>query len=176
MGEPLNVDADQDVVVNVTYPGELKVYLSKDTFPSLADGRHELDRMGLQPSAGEETKDEFAFVVPIPEARKNEIVSKLSDKGLAFQPREERFTVKRGELRLDGDMVQIGAREKAPWARVEAVGVPSPVTVGSGAFVLVEGQAPSQFWWAPLLLALLVAFAAFNVWYLVRAIRSPRTA
>lgn len=176
MGEPLAVAADQTVVVDVAYPGELKVYESKDKLPSLADARHELDRLGLSPSAGEETKDEFVFIVPMPEARKNEIVGKLSDKELAFQPREERYTVTRGELRLDGDTLQLGARAKAPWAQVEAVGVPAPVDVGDGAFVLVEGEAPSQYWWAPLILALLVAFAAFNVWYLVRAIRSSRTA
>jgi hypothetical protein len=176
MGAALTVGADQTVVVDVIYPGELKVYLSKDKFPSLGDARHELDRMGLSPSAGEETKDEFAFVVPMPDARKNEIVGKLSDKELAFQPREERYTVKRGELRLEGDALQIGAREKAPWERVKAVGVPSPVEIGPGAFILVEGEAPSQFWWAPLLMALLAAFAAFNVWYLARTIRSSRAA
>lgn len=176
MGEPLAVAANQNVVVDVAYPGELKVYLSKDKLPSLADARHELDRLGLSPSAGEETKDEFVFVVPMPEARKNEIVGKLSDKEMPFQPREERYTVTRGELRLDGETLQIGGRAKAPWAQVKAVGVPSPVEIGDGAFVLVEGEAPSQYWWAPLVLALLVAFAAFNVWYLVRAIRSSRTA
>jgi hypothetical protein len=176
MGEPLAVRPDQNVVVDVVYPGELKVYLSKDKIPSLADARHELDRIGLQPSAGEETKDEFVFIVPMPDARKNEIVGKLSEKELAFQPHEERFTVHRGELRLDGDSLEIGPRAKAPWAQVKAVGVPSPVDIGPDAFILVEGEAPSQFWWAPLILALLVAFAAFNVWYLVRAIRSPRTA
>ena len=110
----------------------------------------------------------------MPEARKNEIVGKLSDMELAFQPREERYTVARSELRLDGDTLMIGARDKAPWARVTAVGVPAPVNIGDDAFLLVEGETPSQFWWAPLVLALLAAFAAFNVWYLVRAIRSSR--
>src|SRR4051812_34731186 len=36
MGEPLSVRPDQNVVVDVEYPGELKVYLSKDKLPSLA--------------------------------------------------------------------------------------------------------------------------------------------
>jgi hypothetical protein len=176
MGATLTVRPNDNVVVDVTYPGELKVYLSKDKLPSLADARHELDRLGLSPSPGEETKDEFVFIVPMPDARKDEIISKLSDKEMAFQPHEERFTVTRAELKLDGDTLQIGARTKAPWAQVKAVGVPAPVEIGPDAFVLLEGEAPAQYWWAPLLLALLVAFAAFNVWYLVRAIRSSRTA
>jgi hypothetical protein len=176
MGEPITVRPDDTVVVDVAYPNELKVYLSKDKFPSLADARHELDRMQLAPSQGEETKDEFLFVVPMPEARKNEIVGKLSDKELAFQPREERYTVKLAEVRRAGAEVEIGARVKVPWSHVKAIGVPQRLEIGHDAFLLLEGEAPSQFWWAPLLLALLVAFAAFNVWYLVRALRSSRTA
>jgi hypothetical protein len=176
MGAPIAIGADTDVVVTVDYPGELKVYLGKDRFPSLPDARHELDRMGLQPSSGDENKDEFAFIVPMPDARKNEIVGKLSDKELPFQPHQERFTVKRGELKLEGDTLQIGPRAKAPWSQVESIGVPAPVTVGADAFILLEGEAPQQYWWAPLILALLLAFGAFNVWYLVRTIRSSRTA
>lgn len=176
MGEPIRVAPDQAVVVTVDYPGELKVYLGKDRFPSLADARHELDRIGLQPSSGDETKDEFVFVLPMTEARKNEVLGKLSDKELAFQPHQERFSVKRSDLKLDGDALQIGTRARVPWSQVAAVGVPAPVDIGGDAFILLEGEAPSQFWWAPLLLALLVGFAAFNVWYLVRTIRSSRTA
>jgi hypothetical protein len=180
MGQPLGVASDQKVVVDVVYPGELKVYLSKDKLPSLADARHELDRLGLTPSAGEETKDEFVFIVPMPDARKNEIIGKLSDKEMAFQPHEERLTVPFSRLReaYKGDELVFNCDEplKLRWAQVKAVGVPAPVTIGSDAFMLLEGDAPAQYWWAPLLLALLVAFAAFNVWYLVRAIRSSRTA
>ena len=176
MGEPVAVGDGQKLVVDVAFPGELKVWLSKDKFPSLADAKHELDRMGLAPSPGQETPDEFLFLVPMPDARKNEIVGKLSDRELAFQPRQERYTVTRAQLRLDGDTLVIGDQAKAAWANVVAVGVPAPVTIGPDAFVLVEGEAPGQYWWAPLILALLVAFAAFNVWYLVRAIRSSRTA
>jgi hypothetical protein len=59
-----------------------------------------------------------------------------------------------------------------PWAQVTAVGVPAPVSIGPDAFILVEGERPAQFWWAPVLCLLLVTFAAFNVWYLVRSVRT----
>jgi hypothetical protein len=175
MGETLNVPASQNIVVDVAHPGELKVYLSKDKLPSLADARHELERMQLQPSPGEELKDEFLFIVPMPDARKNEIIGKLSDKEMVFQPREERYAVTRGDLKLDGDTLVIGAREKAPFANIKAVGVPSTVSIGPDAWILLEGEAPAGYWWAPLLCALLLAFAAFNVWYLARALRSSRS-
>ncbi len=180
MGEPLTLTPEQKLVVDVDYPGELKVYLSKDKFPSAADALHELDRLQLAPRPNGETKDEFEFVVPMPEARKNEIVGKLSARELVFQPREERYPTTRARLALDGATLHLGradsdARVDVPWARVKAVGAPAPVDIGPDAYVLLEGEAPSQLWWAPLVLALLVAFAAFNVWYLVRTIRSSRT-
>jgi hypothetical protein len=175
MGEPVAVAPSQPLVLDIDYPGQLKVYLSKDKFPSLADAHHELARMQLSPSPGEETKDEFVFVIAMSDARKNEIVEKLSAKEFTFQPREERYRINRSELALAGGELTIGTRAKAPWDNVKAVGVPAPLTIGHDAFILVEGETPSQYWWAPLLVALLIAFAAFNLWYLVRALRSPRT-
>lgn len=174
MGEPLTVGADELVTVDVDYPGELKLFLSKDKFPSLLDARHELERMQLTPSPGEEAKEEFVFVVAMPDARKNEIIGKLSDKEIVFQPRAERYSVRRGELALGGDQLTIGKLTRVPWARVSAVGVPSPVVIAGDAFMLTEGEAPPSFWWAPLLFALLVGFAAFNVWYLARTLRPRR--
>ncbi len=170
-GAPITVGADEEVVVDVDYPGELKVWLSKDKYPSLGDARHELDRLKLAPSAGEETKDEYLFIVSLPEARKNEIVGALSGLEVAFQPRQERYTVKRGELLLDGDTLVVGQAARAAWPRIAAVGVPTPITIGPDAFVVLEGEAPGDYWWAPLVAALLVAFAIFNVWYLVRSLR-----
>jgi hypothetical protein len=171
--EPVTVAADAPIVVDVDYPGELKVWLSKDKYPSLADARHELDRLKLSPSPGEETPVEFVFVVPMPEARKNEVVSALSDHNLTFQPREERYRATRAELRLDGDALVAG-EHTVPWAQLKAVGVPSPLVVAPDAFILVEGENPAGLWWAPLLCVLLVAFAAFNVWYLVRSFRARK--
>lgn len=174
MGEPLTVAPGDALVVDVDYPGELKVYMPKDKFPSLADAHHELERMTLAPSAGEETKEEFVFLVPMPEPRKNEIIGKLSDKEIAFQPRQERYPAAgRAELRLDGDTLVVG-KVRVPWAHVKAVGMSKPMLIDDDAFMLVEDEAPSGFWWAPLLCALLAAFAAFNVWYLLRTLSSAR--
>lgn len=169
-GAPMTVAGDASLVVDVEYPGELKVYLTKDKFPSLADARHELDKMQLAPSPGEDTKDEFVFVVPMPDARKNEIIDKLSAREIAFQPREERFQAARSQLKLDGDALVAG-KNRVPWARLKAVGLPAPLVVDADAYMLIEDDAPSAYWWAPLLVAMLVAFAVFNVWYLARTLR-----
>ena len=162
-------------MVDVEYPGELKVYLSQDKFPSLADAEHELDRLELAPTLGEKLKDEFAFVVPIPDAKKNEIITKLSARNFAFVPREERFTVTRKALALVGDTLKIDPKNVVPFARVKEVGVPAPIDIDHDAFILVEGDTPADYTWAPLVVALLLAFAAFNVWYLLRTRRRTET-
>lgn len=171
MGEPIEVAAAQPLVVDVAYPGELKLWLSKDKYPSLADARHELVRMKLDPSPGEESAVEYAFVIPLPEARKTEILDLLSAQGITFQPRRERYDVPLSALRLDGDTAHVGDKATVPWAQLDAVGVPTPVEIGPDSYILIEGETPSSFWWAPLLALLLLAFSGFNVWYLVRSFR-----
>ena len=114
---------------------------------------------------------------PMPDARKNEIVGKLSDKELAFQPHEERYTVKRGELQASTatTLVRSARAAKAPWAQRQGRRrARARRQIGDDAFMLARGRGAGAFWWAPLLLALLLAFAAFNVWYLVRDARRAR--
>ena len=87
--------------------------------------------------------------------------------------RGQRLTTTREQLKLDGETLIVGAEGRVPWADVEAVGLPAPVEIDANAFVLTEGDSPAAYWWAPLLCALLVAFALFNLWYLLRALRAP---
>lgn len=173
VGAPLSLPPDAQLVVDVAHPGQLQVWLSKDKYPTLTDAHHELERMQLAPSPGTDEKDEFSFIVPMPDAKKNEIIGKLSDANFQFQPYRQRLTTTRGQLKLEGDELAIDAQHHVPWADVEAVGLPAPIEIGSDAFVLTEGDSPAAYWWAPLLCALLVAFAAFNLWYLLRALRAP---
>jgi hypothetical protein len=175
-GGPLEVKPEDTLLVDVDYAGELKVFLSQDKFPSLADAQHELDKMGLQPSQGAVVKDEFAFVVPLPEApatKKNDIIGKLAAREFAFVPHEERFTTSRKALALDGETLVIDKDHKVPFAQVRAIGLSAPIDVDHDAFILVEGEAPGDYFWVPLVVGMLVAFAAFNVWYLLRTRRRP---
>ena len=125
-----------------TYPGELKVYLSKDHFPSLADARHELDRMGLAPSTGEETQGRVRL------RRAHARGAQERDHRQAVR-QGVRLPAARGALQRQArgagaplhptsfneacDTLHIGARAKVPWAHVTAIGVPAPVAVGSDA-------------------------------------------
>lgn len=171
MGEPATVAPEQPVVVDVSYPGQLKLWLSKDKYPSAADAQHELERAKLSPTALPETKDEFVFAIPLPDARKNEIIAWLSDQEIPFQPRQERYTAPFSSLKLDGDTLAV-AGEKVRFGDVLGIGVPTPVVLGGDTYMLLEGESPSSYWWAPLVAALLLAFAAFNVWYFARTFRT----
>lgn len=173
-GAALKVTPETSVVVDVAYPGQLSLWLSRDKYPSLTDARHELERMKLSPSAGREEKVEFAFVIPLPEARKTEILDFLTSEGIAFQPRRERYTVPFLTLQLTGDQLRVGEAATVAWSQVEEAGVPTPVQIGPDSFLLVEGEAPAAFLWAPFLAALLLIFAGFNLWYLARALRSRK--
>jgi hypothetical protein len=173
-GAPVNLASDDQIIVDVAFPHELKIYLPQEKFPSLQDAQHELDRLGLSPSAGETTKDEFVFNLPLPDERKNEILAKLAQHPWPFQPRQERYVTKRSALTLVGDTLKIEPKTIVPFANVREIGVPAPIDVGHDAFILVEGEAPSQFLWVPFLVVMLLAFAAFNVWYLVRTRPSSR--
>jgi hypothetical protein len=174
-GAPLEVKPDDTLLVDVDYAGELKVYLSQEKFPSLADAQHELDKMGVAPSGGSAVQDEFAFVVPLPDAKKDEIIGKLSAREFAFVPRQERYTTTRKALALAGETLTLDGKTSVPFSHVRAIGVPAPVDVDHDAFILVEGDSPADYFWVPLVVGMLIAFAAFNVWYLLRTRRRRDT-
>lgn len=183
-GEALKLDANTELAIDSTDADKIEVLLPRDKFPTLADAQHELDQMGLPAQPGYGTADAFGVLIDAPKDKRNAILSRLEDKELAFQLAQVRYLAKLSALsagagglsianaevlRPDGVRVPSLARPAVlPWAAVQAASVSEPLHIAADAWVLTEGEAPSRFWWAPLLAALLVAFAAFNVWYLVR--------
>lgn len=65
-GEPLQVGKDQELLIDVLFADDLRVLLSKDKFPSEADARREIERIGLPHGPGIETKDGFGYVLRLP--------------------------------------------------------------------------------------------------------------
>jgi hypothetical protein len=179
-GEPIRVAQNENILIDVAFPGELKVYSSRDKYPSAPEALKELARLGLHAESAGEDAEEWRWIVSLPPSRRNEIFDQLSQHEMAFQPREERFTASLASLRLDvgmddrmhDDRLVIPGQPPIDWARVKSVSVAAPVVISPDAFVLVEGEAPGAFVWVPVLLAMLAGFAAYNVWYLARARRT----
>ncbi len=177
-GEPLALAPDSMIAIDVLYPDELVALLSREKFASLADATHEIEQLGLlgpcpqgrvgcSVVGGAETPEQYRVFVRAPAAERNAIIGKLDAAEFAFAMHQEQISAKLGELTLDGDTLRAGKRV-LPWAGIKAASVAEPIVIAPDAYVLAEGEAPGSFWWAPVVAALLLAFAAFNVWYLFR--------
>jgi hypothetical protein len=159
-GEPLTLTPTTPVHIDRLFPDDLVVSMSPEKYPNADDAKHELERLGMTVKNARQTEKgaEFELVVGAPEATRAAVIEKLEKADLAFAAHQERETVPFGEL-------------SEPDATVKSISIDAPIVIADQAFVLTEGEAPSAYWWAPLLVAILVAFAAFNVWYLVRGRR-----
>jgi hypothetical protein len=176
-GEPLTLAADQLILIDVSFPEELVVTMPGEKFPAPADAQHELERMGYKPAARAvvtrkiDGQDYFAIVILAPAAQRNKILDDLEAKGIPAAAFEDRWAAALSTLRDGGDALVVGT-QSVPWAQVRAAGVDAPIAIADDAYVLTEGEAPGAFWWAPALMVVLLAFAGFNVWYLLRARRA----
>jgi hypothetical protein len=159
-GESLQLTPATPVHVDSLYPNELLVTLSAEKFPNAADAQHELEKLGIQVlSPRKNPAGDFDFVVAAPAAGRAAVIDKLDKAEIGFAAHQERQTVPFSELR-------------SPAPEVTAVSVDAPIHVPDDAWVLTEDEAPGGVWWAPVVAALLLAFMAFNVWYLVRTRRA----
>jgi hypothetical protein len=174
-GEPMALGASEPLLLDVDYPGQLTLSLSKDKFPSEPDARHELDQLRLKVQPAAPTDEDYRYTLTASQAERNAVIPKLEEKEIGFMPRHERYPVTRAQLALDGEQLRLPGGAAIAWSQLSAASVAAPIEIPADAFVLVEGEAPSAFWWAPAVVALLVAFAAFNLWYLVRARPRART-
>lgn len=176
-GEAIDLQPSTEISVDVSFPDQLVVTMPGEKFPTDADARHELERLGLvvlpRPATiqREDGKEFFQILIRAPIAERNAIFAKLEEKSIPFAAYEDRWTAKLCDLADAGAQLTVGERA-VPWAQVRSAGVDAPIVIADDAFVLTEGEAPGGYWWAPALALILLAFAAFNVWYLLRARRA----
>jgi hypothetical protein len=178
-GRPVTLAADTPVTVDIARPHQLLIHLSQEKFPTADDARHELVQMGLSGNFVSSGGGSFDFYVFEDPPGRDALIAKLEERGLSFAPYHQRLTVPFRQLKLGfGGLLEAGQEAKtvgATWDAVQTVDWSAPIFVGENhdAWIVTEGEAPAQLWWAPLVAALLIAFAAFNLWYLVRARRRP---
>jgi hypothetical protein len=171
-GEPLALTPSTPMVLDVVVPERLQVTLGGDRFPSEADARHELERLGLHVTPLDGEGERFRYSVEAPAAQRDAIADKLDAAGIAFAVDARRYQTPLGQLKASGDQLELPTGARVAWTWIAAASVEAPLVIPPDAWVLTEGEAPAGFWWAPALVALLAIFAAFNVWYLARARRA----
>ena len=64
-----------------------------------------------------------------------------------------------------------GLLRVVPWEQVDSIQLDAPVEIPHDAWVLLEGDLPSEYGWAKALAVLLLLFLAFNAWLLTRSLR-----
>jgi hypothetical protein len=192
-GKSISFDSARELLeLDVSFPEQYQIEMPREKFATEGDARHELERLKLEVMQSIETKDSYGYILHIAPNKRDATLKLLGDQRINVAPHDEHFKVVPGELELVDGKLMLPPRSWQPqlfWGRVEkppkpdffAAGVPwswvrdaavelaSPIP--QNAFVLDEGERPSDFWWPPVVLGLLLAFAGYNLWYLVRARR-----
>jgi hypothetical protein len=101
-GEPLSINAEQDLLIDVLFDSDLRVLLAKDKYPSEADARHEVERLNLAHGPGVETKDGYGYVLrlPSPGPERQRLLAQIDDQGIWLWHRVETYRVPMGAVQV----------------------------------------------------------------------------
>ena len=185
-GEPLRLEPTRPLLWVVDFPDELTITLSRDRFLVEEDARHELERMGqpirsfVSQGTPREPQDGYVYVVEVPPEKRDAYLSKLEPLGASFAVHRERLRVLLTGITSVGDTLALqpdGSKGMSyPWNRIVSVQVEAPVRIPADSWVLLEGEIPGNFKWAPLVAGGLGLFMLFNLWLIVRWLRARRAA
>jgi hypothetical protein len=181
------VIGDKPLVVEGT-PSEYALEMPREKYPKQSDAQHELERivgkLGVAIHPLDASPDSFRFATPMLEkdpAKRAQLFAALGEAEIDILPEVPFYEAPRGSFHLTGhfeasdtlSVDKVGSKPAAqlPWSEVRSVSVREPLSVDENALVLTEGEAPGRFLWTPFVAALLLALAAFNVWYLTRSRR-----
>jgi hypothetical protein len=92
-GEDVQLDSGDELLIGVAFPQDVRVLLPKSKFPSEPDARQEVRRLGLPAGPGVETRDDYGYVLRLPEDGKEReaAVARIDAQGLIFQGRVETY-------------------------------------------------------------------------------------
>lgn len=96
-GEPLSVADTQELLIDVLFPDDVRLLLSKEKFPSEPDARHEVERLGplVAHGPGIETRDGFGYVLrlPPPGPDRQRLLAQIDAMGIWLWHRVESYRV-----------------------------------------------------------------------------------
>jgi hypothetical protein len=101
-GEALSVTGRQDLLIDVLFPDDVRVLLSKEKVPSLPDADHEVERFGLAHGPGVETKDGYGYVLRLPPVgpERQRILAQIDAGGVWLWHRVETYRVPTGAVQV----------------------------------------------------------------------------
>lgn len=93
-GERLRLEPQTELRVQVAFPDDLRVLLSKEKFPAESDAAREVARLGLPLGPGVETKDGFGYVLRLPAGpARHQAIQRVDARGFFYQARVETYRV-----------------------------------------------------------------------------------
>jgi hypothetical protein len=168
-GDPAT--ATGNLSVDVRVPDEILFYAPRDKYPAAKDAEYEITRQGIPCSPLREEKAHYVMVAKAPLASRDKILAQLDTLGFEYEERVVRHDAPMTALHAAGGQLEIAdapAPVRVDWSNVVDVALAAPIAIADDAWVILEGETPAGFTWVPVIAVLLLAFAAFNIWYLVR--------
>lgn len=101
-GRKMTLAAEQELLIDVLFEDDLRVLLSKDKFPSEADARYEVERLGLAHGPCVETKTGYGYVLRLPEKgpERQRVIAQADAQGMFIVHRIETYRVPAGAVQL----------------------------------------------------------------------------
>ena len=124
-GQPLALAPQTELLLQVVFPDDVRVLLSKDKFPAEADAARDVARLGLPQGPGVETRDGFGYVLRLPSgpARQQTIVQ-IDGRGYLYQARVETYRAPVAQLKLGGGALELPGPAALPQPARYAPGAP----------------------------------------------------
>jgi hypothetical protein len=202
-GSEVTVTPGTMVWVNVAYPTEWVIQVSKRAYPKLEDTQKLVADIGLPTAVDDEESTSFyRYVVHAEAAQVPSLMARFRDSSLHANVvrRQLSYSARWDQLSVAGRTLELNAADptfpssyrvdksatpprlvpfkdvptKIPAEGVLYLTVSSPLEVASDALVLLVGRRPVEYWFYLALYVLLLAFIVVNGWTLSRRLRERK--
>jgi hypothetical protein len=173
-GDTLAVAADTPVEVEERVVGSARVTVIKtDTLKDEHAARLALSAALGEPAPAPASASEGSWVYEIA-AEPNLLRARFTEARFYAGVVEPRFALHRAaraDVTLEGEVVRIGGRDLPLRAVEHAAVYVAPGAIPGDAKILVAGELPGEYWYVPVLFALLGLLSAVVLWAFIRTLR-----
>ena len=191
-------DADRQVWINVTYPGEWIIQFAQSAYASPEDAEKLVTAIGIPWSRdASRSKMYWRFVVHFPDSELTSLVKRFSEPALraGVVRRQISYVARWDQLKIENDALIINAADatfpvrytattdktklaatrpmppKIAKAAIRYVTVSSRFEIPADAMLILDDDKPENYWYYSILYAVLLVFLLFNLYALVQRLR-----
>ena len=172
LGDRVPLAANDELVIDVDRPGQIRVAFPRERFPDQAAARAAVELQGGQvieaPSDAVDPKS-LDLVVTFPPERRDQALNALAamDRRLHIRPAHTTHRARVADLGVSGDAIVVKTAgtepQPIPVGQIQGIGTVASVQIPDDALILFEGERPRQHMKTLIIAALLLGFAAFNL-------------